>query len=162
MYYGDNVDADPDTLYTCRDVLEYNPTPHINNEDLYIYSEDVNIYQNVSRYLKKTTANFGDLTYHCDINPYKLNLLSPFLSSEDIRPDVFIELCAIRQRDNPRPSRTTDQYEQRGLPILFVEIHSGTDKHSYKHTLAKLMIGMINQLRLLANCCKASKCMQSL
>jgi len=67
-----------------------------------------------------------------------MKCLSPFLSSHNLRPDAFIQLsrCGIDGT----------------IPLLMVEIQSRDSLNSYKNTLHKATIGLIDQLRLLRHC----------
>jgi len=89
-------------------------------------------------YLKKIMRGIdSDLKYGGKTkNPAGINKLKPFLASIDERPGAFVE---------------KDYGNSCVLPIMHIEVHSGKGSVEYKNTLAKLLVVMIDQLRLLRN-----------
>ena len=89
--------------------------------------------------LQETINHEDELFCRHDKNPSsKMKSLSQFVSSVNMRSDAFIKL-----------SRSGIDSQ---IPLLMVEIQSGDSLNSYKNTLHKATIGLIDQLRLLRHC----------
>ena len=98
-----------------------------------------NMYEAAKTYLTsimkeiEPTRNFKHIKIDSDKNPVSVTgLLSPFVASLDTRPDAYSVL----------------KYQ---YPLVLIEIHSGNERESYLATIAKTVILVIDQLRLLSN-----------
>ena len=127
------------SVYAWKDALNEKEWYCLNDIPVMEKFNDVTPIEAVAKeYLKEVTSRLGfNLEYGgVNENPTGIDHLSPLFASLDKGPDAFAQRKIT---------------ESCTLPIMYIEVHSGNTTASYENTLAKLLIEVIDQVRLLGN-----------